>query len=58
MTDKKYDSGFSFYIPLVLLAAFLLGCLSVALISVRENVLQITYSSEVSASDSVKTKKM
>lgn len=57
MTDKKYDSGFSFYIPLVLLAAFLLGCLSVALISVRENVLQITYSSEVSASDSVKNKK-
>jgi Predicted xylanase/chitin deacetylase len=55
LTDKKQqDSGFSFYIPLVLITAFMLGCLSVSLISVRENVMQITYSGSVSASDASK----
>ena len=54
LTEKKQDSGYSFYIPLVLIAAFMLGCLSVSLISVRENVMQITYNGSVSASDASK----
>lgn len=51
MAEKKQDSVFSYYIPLVLIAAFMLGCLSVALISVRENVYDITRNGSVSATD-------
>ena len=35
----------------MLIVAFMLGCLSVSLVSVRENVMQITFSGSVSASD-------
>ena len=54
MSDNKHDSVISFYIPLVLIAAFMLGCLSVALISVRENAFSIISGGIVSDSDSGK----
>lgn len=54
LTDNKNDMGLSFYIPLVLVVAFMLGCLSVALITVRENVFSLTSASAVSDSDAAK----
>ena len=50
---NQHDSGFSFYIPIVLIAAFMLGCLSIALIGVRENVYGITLANSVSDGDAV-----
>ena len=51
MTEKKQNSVFSFYIPIVLIVSFMLGCLGVSLINVLENAMQITYNGSVSSSD-------
>ncbi len=50
MSEQKSDAGITIYIPLALIAAFLIGCLSMALVNVRENIGLIT-SDDVSASD-------
>ena len=50
MSEQNSDQSFSIYIPLSLIVAFLIGCLSIALISVRENIYSIT-SGSVSDSD-------
>ena len=57
MSEKKYDSGISFYIPLALIAAFLIGCLSVSLIEVRENMRSVSSYGVVSDSELTKYEK-
>lgn len=57
MSEKKQGAGFSFYIPLVLIAAFLMGCFSVSLMSIRENTSPITSVLAVSDGDAVKKEK-
>ena len=48
---SKQNGGFYLYIPMVLTAAFLMGCLGVALVFVRENVGGLTVGASVSQSD-------
>lgn len=57
LSEKKYDSGISFYIPLALIAAFLIGCLSVSLIEVRENMRSVSSYGVVSDSELTKYEK-
>ena len=52
---KEQGSTISFYIPLVLIAAFMIGCFSVSLINVRENVGGIINSEGLSDEGSVAT---
>lgn len=50
MADKRHDNAFGVYIPLVLMTAFMLGCLSIALVHIRENVGSLVFSGNVSDS--------
>ena len=54
MTENKNDAVFSFYIPLVLIAAFMMGCLAISLIGVRGNAYSISAVAAVSDGDAVK----
>ncbi len=51
MSQKNDGAGLSVYIPMILTAAFLLGCFAIALTDVRENAGQLTAHSVVSRSD-------
>ena len=55
MSGTNHDTGFSFYIPIVLITAFLLGCFSLSLMSIRENASSILPGGAVSDGDSVKS---
>lgn len=52
MAEKKQETGIYLYIPMVLMLAFLIGCLSVALVAVRQNGRGLTANVSVSQSDS------
>ena len=52
LAEKKQETGIYLYVPMVLTVAFLIGCLSVALMSVRQNVSGLTADASVSQSDS------
>ena len=53
MSQNKQDTGFSFYIPLVLIAAFLMGCLAISLMDIREKASSVISDNPVSAADAV-----
>lgn len=52
MAEKKQETGVYLYVPMVLTVAFLIGCLSVALVAVRQNGSGLTADASVSQSDS------
>lgn len=52
MSQKNDDSGLYIYAPMILIAAFLLGCLSISLVEVREGAGKYIYHQTVSQSDS------
>ena len=49
--EKKESMGYYLYVPLVLITSFMLGCLSVSLVNVREGIDRLTSDGTVSASD-------
>lgn len=54
LSENNHDSGFSFYIPMALIAAFLTGCLAISLMDVRENAYSISANGTVSGSELIK----
>ena len=51
LSGNQHDTGYAFYIPIALVAAFLIGCFGVSLISVRENTLSTSANGTVSGSN-------
>lgn len=52
MSQKNNSAGLDIYVPLILTAAFLIGCFMIALSDVRENTRRIAADTVVSRSDS------
>lgn len=52
MSQKNNSAGLDVYVPLILTAAFLIGCFMIALSDVRENTRRIAADTVVSRSDS------
>lgn len=51
MSQKNDGSGLYIYVPMILTAAFLLGCLAISLVEVREGAIELSSHAAVSQSE-------